>query len=77
MKIFVYRFEYFFKIVSNTTAVFAENRMILDATMIKIQVLESEIAVWKERENKESEKKKMLHSLVEEKFSTSSPILRW
>ncbi|XP_046648146.1 beta-taxilin-like isoform X2 [Daphnia pulicaria] len=67
------RFEYFLKIVTNTTTIFAENKRILDATMMKIQVLESEIATWKERENNESEKKKMLHSLVEEMFCASSP----
>ena len=61
------------KIVSNTTAVFAENKKILDATVVKIQALESEIAMWKERENQESDKKKMLHSLVEEMFGSSNP----
>lgn len=67
------RFEYFLKIVSNTTAVFAENKKILDATVVKIHALESEIATWKERENQESDKKKMLHSLVEEMFGSSNP----
>ncbi|KAI9557684.1 hypothetical protein GHT06_017513 [Daphnia sinensis] len=48
------RLENFHAIINNNNAVLAENTKLLDAMMQKVQVLESELAVWKER-NKDLE----------------------
>lgn len=50
------RFEHFNAVVNDSNAILTENRKLLDAMMNKIQVLESELAVWMER-SKEYERK--------------------
>ena len=55
--------------IINSSAILAENKNILDNTVLKVQLLESELALWKER-TKDYEK------LVQEKtgFSRYCPI---
>ena len=35
--------------IINSSAILAENKNILDNTVLKVQLLESELALWKER----------------------------
>ncbi|KAK4016486.1 hypothetical protein OUZ56_031442 [Daphnia magna] len=57
------RFENFHAIVNNNNEILAENKKLLDAMMQKVQVLESELAVWKERNNGREELQKEKSSM--------------
>ncbi len=46
---FMIRFQHFESMITDSSSILTENKKLLDNTMLKVEVLESELAIWKER----------------------------